>query len=155
MDRGAWRAAVLGVTQSEMTEVTQPSTVALQCSKFLLASRRISHTYPSVPPLSDFIPVRAPQCMQSSLAVQFVVTSYLCIISIICMCPSQSVSSCHHSLSLLVFSGRELGQTPGDGSEGQGGLACCGLWGCKELARDRQQQPSIPLFFMSVSLFCK
>ena len=26
------------------------------------------------------------------------------------------------------FSGRELGQTPGD-SEGQGGLACCNPWG--------------------------
>ena len=25
----------------------------------------------------------------------------------------------------------ELGQTPGDG-EGQGGLACCSPWGCKE-----------------------
>ena len=25
----------------------------------------------------------------------------------------------------------ELGQTPGDG-EGQGGLACCGPWDCKE-----------------------
>ena len=27
--------------------------------------------------------------------------------------------------------GRELGQTSGDG-EGQGGLACCSPWGCKE-----------------------
>ena len=26
---------------------------------------------------------------------------------------------------------RELGQTPGDG-EGQGGLACCSPWDCKE-----------------------
>ena len=30
------------------------------------------------------------------------------------------------------FNGHELGQTPGDG-EGQGGLACCSPWGCKEL----------------------
>ena len=29
------------------------------------------------------------------------------------------------------FSGRELGQTPGDG-EGQGGLMCYGPWGRKE-----------------------
>ena len=29
------------------------------------------------------------------------------------------------------FNGCELGQTPGDG-EGQGGLACCSPWGCKE-----------------------
>ena len=29
------------------------------------------------------------------------------------------------------FSGHELGQIPGDG-EGQGGLACGSLWGCKE-----------------------
>ena len=28
--------------------------------------------------------------------------------------------------------GHELGQTPGNG-EGQGGLACCGPWGHKEL----------------------
>ena len=28
--------------------------------------------------------------------------------------------------------GHELGQTPGD-AEGQGGLACCSPWGCKEL----------------------
>ena len=27
--------------------------------------------------------------------------------------------------------GHELGQTLGD-SEGQGGLACCSAWGCKE-----------------------
>ena len=29
------------------------------------------------------------------------------------------------------FNGHELGQTPVDG-EGQGGLACCSSWGCKE-----------------------
>ena len=27
--------------------------------------------------------------------------------------------------------GHEFGQTPGVG-DGQGGLACCDLWGCKE-----------------------
>ena len=32
----------------------------------------------------------------------------------------------HHQLN-----GHELGQTPGD-SDGQGGLACCSLWGHKE-----------------------
>ena len=30
--------------------------------------------------------------------------------------------------------GHELGQILGDG-EGQGGLACCSPWGCKELVR--------------------
>ena len=28
--------------------------------------------------------------------------------------------------------GHELGKTPGDG-EGQGGVACCSPWNCKEL----------------------
>ena len=30
------------------------------------------------------------------------------------------------------FNGHEFEQTPGD-REGQGGLACCSPWGCKEL----------------------
>ena len=30
-----------------------------------------------------------------------------------------------------LFSGHELGQTPGD-NEGQRGLVCCNPWGCKE-----------------------
>ena len=34
---------------------------------------------------------------------------------------------CHHQLS-----GHRLGWTPGVG-DGQGGLACCGSWGRKEL----------------------
>ena len=34
---------------------------------------------------------------------------------------------CHHQLN-----GRGLEWTPGVG-DGQGGLACCGPWGCKEL----------------------
>ena len=29
------------------------------------------------------------------------------------------------------FNGHEFEQVPGDG-EGQGGLACCSPWGCKE-----------------------
>ena len=33
----------------------------------------------------------------------------------------------HHRLN-----GHRFGQTPGVG-DGQGGLACCGSWGCKEL----------------------
>ena len=32
----------------------------------------------------------------------------------------------HHQLN-----GREFEQAPGDG-EGQGGLTCCSLWGCKK-----------------------
>ena len=32
---------------------------------------------------------------------------------------------------LFWLNGREFEQTPGDG-EGQGSLACCSLWGCKE-----------------------
>ena len=32
------------------------------------------------------------------------------------------------------LNGRESEQTPGVG-DGQGGLACCGPWGCKELDR--------------------
>ena len=35
----------------------------------------------------------------------------------------------HHQVN-----GHELGQTLGDG-EGQGGLACCSPWGCKESDR--------------------
>ena len=38
----------------------------------------------------------------------------------------------HHQCS-----GHELGQTSGDG-EGQGGLACCRPWGCKELETTRR-----------------
>ena len=35
--------------------------------------------------------------------------------------------------------GHELGQTLG-GGEGQGGLASCSPWGCKELERETEQQ---------------
>ena len=38
----------------------------------------------------------------------------------------------HHWLN-----GHEFGQTPGVG-DGQAGLACCGLWGCKELDMTEQ-----------------
>ena len=36
------------------------------------------------------------------------------------------IVECHHQLN-----GHELGQTLGH-DEGQGGLACCSPWGCKE-----------------------
>ena len=32
-----------------------------------------------------------------------------------------------------ITNGHKLGQTPGD-NEGQGGLACCSPWGCKDLS---------------------
>ena len=35
------------------------------------------------------------------------------------------------------FNGHEFEQTPGD-REGQGGLACCSPWGCKELDMTQQ-----------------
>ena len=41
----------------------------------------------------------------------------------------------HHRLS-----GREFEQTPG-GSGGQGSLACCFPWGCKESDTTEQQHP--------------
>ena len=37
------------------------------------------------------------------------------------------------------FNGHELKQNLGD-SEGQGSLACCSPWGCKELDTTEQQQ---------------
>ena len=40
----------------------------------------------------------------------------------------------------LQSNGHELGQTLGDG-EGQGGVACCSPWNCKEL--DTTEQLSI------------
>ena len=44
----------------------------------------------------------------------------------------------HHQLD-----GHEFGQTSGDDSEGQGSLACCSPWGCKELDTTviEQQKP--------------
>ena len=40
----------------------------------------------------------------------------------------------HHRLN-----GREFEQTPGD-TEGQGSLACCSSWGCKELDTTATEQ---------------
>ena len=37
------------------------------------------------------------------------------------------MTGCYH----VRCNGHELGQTLGDG-EGQGGMACCSPWGCKE-----------------------
>ena len=42
------------------------------------------------------------------------------------------------------FNGNEVGQTPG-GGEGQGGLACCSLWGRKE--SDMTEQLNNKLIF--------
>ena len=53
----------------------------------------------------------------------------------------------HHQLS-----GHRFEQTPGD-SEGQGSLACCSSWGCKELdmtATEQQQQKLICMQFPSL-----
>jgi len=51
----------------------------------------------------------------------------------------------------------ELGQTPGDG-EGEGGLACCGPWGCKESDTTRQSKNNnnsfFPLCLKSVLYVC-
>ena len=44
---------------------------------------------------------------------------------------SDEIAEWHHQ-----YNGRELGQISGDG-EGQRGLACCSLWGCKELGKTR------------------
>ena len=41
---------------------------------------------------------------------------------------------CHHRLN-----GQGFEQAPGD-DEGQGSLACCSLWGCKESDATEQQQ---------------
>ena len=42
----------------------------------------------------------------------------------------------HHRLN-----GPEFEQAPGDG-EGQGSLACCSLWGCRELDTAERQDDS-------------
>ena len=58
----------------------------------------------------------------------------------------------HHWLN-----GREFGWTPGVG-DGQGGLACCDSWGCKESNTTEQlnwtEWPKIILIIMSVLLIC-
>ena len=48
----------------------------------------------------------------------------------------EEIAGWHHRCD-----GHELRQTLGDG-EGQGGLACCSPWGCKELDTTEQQQQS-------------
>ena len=46
------------------------------------------------------------------------------------------------------FNGHEFEQTPGDG-EGQGSLACCSPWGCKELdMTDQQHQLKKKLYWI-------
>ena len=49
----------------------------------------------------------------------------------------------HHRMN-----GHEFEQTPGD-SGGQGSLACCSLWGCKELDMTEQQQQTQTLTRLS------
>ena len=46
------------------------------------------------------------------------------------------------------FNGHEFEQAPGDG-EGQGSLACCSLWGCKEsdITTERLNNNKIPTGF--------
>ena len=43
--------------------------------------------------------------------------------------------------------GHEFDQTPGD-DERQGSLACCGLWGCKELDTTERQDSSSKVHLM-------
>ena len=52
----------------------------------------------------------------------------------------------HHQLN-----GHEFEQTPGDG-EGQGSLACCSPWGCKELDVTEQMNNSNSECFKSRDL---
>ena len=55
----------------------------------------------------------------------------------------------HHQLS-----GLEFGQTPGDG-KGQGSLACCSPWGCKELDMTEQLNNNITVASISFSFRCQ
>ena len=55
----------------------------------------------------------------------------------------------HHWLQ-----GQDFEQRPGDG-EGQGGLACCSLWGSKDWATEQQPgRPLFPILCFSSSLKC-
>ena len=57
----------------------------------------------------------------------------------------------HHRLN-----GHEFERTPGD-SEGQGSLACCSSWGCKELDMTEQQKKSESVakeLLFKASTFC-
>ena len=49
------------------------------------------------------------------------------------------------------FNTHELGQTPGDG-EGQGSLACCSPWGCKESDMTWQLNSKNKAIGMSISI---
>ena len=51
------------------------------------------------------------------------------------------------------FNGHEHGWTPGDG-EGQGGLVCCGPWGCKEWDTTERLNLLIDLNLILDSMLC-
>ena len=51
----------------------------------------------------------------------------------------------HHQLN-----GHEFEQTPGD-SEGQGGLACCSPWGCKESDMNYQLNNNSRIKYLNIS----
>ena len=51
----------------------------------------------------------------------------------------------HHRLN-----GHESEQTPGD-SEGQGGLACCSPWGCKESDMNYQLNNNSRIKYLNIS----
>ena len=55
--------------------------------------------------------------------------------------------SWHHRLN-----GHEFEQTLGD-SEGQGSLACCSPWGCKELDTTEQQHTPYKVIIMLLTMF--
>ena len=61
------------------------------------------------------------------------------------------------------LNGHEFEQTQGDG-EGQGSLACCSPWGCKELTQlsywtttklESNEKPKFPLLFNNTTSVCK
>ena len=54
----------------------------------------------------------------------------------------------HHRLD-----GHGFGQTPGNG-EGQGSLACCSPWGCKESDMTERLNKSNMSYFMRSSFLC-
>ena len=56
------------------------------------------------------------------------------------------MAGCHHQLN-----GHGFGWTPGVG-DGQGGLACCSPWGCKELDMTEQLMPYVIAVYDSVQL---
>ena len=63
------------------------------------------------------------------------------ILCFICTFPVFSIPFIEETI-LFFFAGHEFEQTLGDG-EGQGGMACCSTWGCKEFGHNlvtEQQQ---------------